>query len=66
MEKEKTLKDLRQEVSEIETYLEKRLNILASEYSAEGFNVDISVNNYFSAYEHEIKHSIDVKLEVTL
>ena len=63
---EKTLKDLRQEVSEIETYLEKRLSTLISEYNAKGFYIDINVDEYGSASNGSTRALKNVILEVTL
>ena len=46
MEKEKTLKELRQEVSEIEKDLEKRLSTLCNTYKLNQMDIKVNLSSF--------------------
>ena len=46
MEKEKTLKELRQEVSEIEKDLEKRLSTLCNTYKLSQMDIKVNLSSF--------------------
>jgi len=46
MEEEKTLKDLRQEVSEIEKDLQKRLSTLCNTYKLNNMDIEVNLTSF--------------------